>query len=483
MRVWPATLRARISASLALVCVLLFLVIYVVTAAITGFDLWPSGDDALLKTLVPLGVAGLALVVGFSLGQIVTRVVRVPLERFIERVQNNGLAAIEGRAVDPAPRDPDLPLELQALEDTVDQLLMQLSERQAELRDVTERALDSEQTFRTVVNASSEVKLLLRDDIVEVANPAAAGFLGIPLGILLGKPLADALQSFAITTESGDPLSAAMLLEHVGEQETLVHCLGEDGTERWAECSVTHPHEDHALALLTVHDVTERRTLEQLRAEVVSVVSHDLRAPLTVVSGYLEMLATDMDAEKRATVVSRARTATARMAEMLEDLLDTARAGTGLRSDRRAPVNLAELASDVASSLPSHPGHELVIEPRADVVAPGDAGRLRQALTNLLMNAFKHTPTGTTISLVVDAGDSVGLLIVEDGGSGVPEEHREHIFERYTRLSDTPGDGAGLGLYIVKTVAEGHGGRAYVEDGDGGGARFVIELPLRGQDS
>ncbi|MDZ4655193.1 MAG: PAS domain-containing sensor histidine kinase [Coriobacteriia bacterium] len=465
--------------SLALASVLLFIIIYVATSLVTGFNLWPSGVDNFIDVIVPLGLGGLALAAGLLLGLILSRLISAPLKHFASNLRERGLAAIEGRPADDTVSPiANVPLELKELDDTVEQLLRQLSLHQADLHAATERALVSEQTFRTVVNASSEVKLLMRGDVIEVANPAAVTFLGQPLDSLLGRPLFETLSTFTITTEADEPLSAEMLLSRGSDALMLVRCLAENGEERWAECTVTHPQDDSGLSLLTIRDVTERRTLEQLRAEVVLVVSHDLRAPLTVVSGYLEMLAGDMPDERRTDIVSRARAATSGMAEMLEDLLDTARGEKGLLSTRWAPVSLSKLAAEVASSLPSHAGHELVFEQHADVSVPGDAGRLRQALTNLLMNAIKHTPEGTTISLQVDASPQHALLIVEDTGGGVAEKHRERIFERYTRLDGGSSDGAGLGLYIVRTVAEGHGGDVHVEDGSSGGARFVIRLPL-----
>jgi signal transduction histidine kinase len=480
LSIWPATLRGRFSASLALASVLLFIIIYSATSLVTGISLWPGGSDSVADIVVPLVLGGLALLAGFGLGLMLARAIRIPLEQFIAYVQEQGMAAIEGRASDaPAIKDSALPLELGELGETVEQLLRQLSLRQADLRAVTERALDSEQTFRTVVNASSEVKLLTRDGVIEVANPAASAFLRMPLGSLLGRPLAEVLSAYAITTDTGEALSAEMLLSRVEDGALLVHCLAADGEERWAECGVNHPADDSGLSLLTIHDVTERQVLEQLRAEVVSVVSHDLRAPLTVVSGYLEMLALEMPQDRRAEIITRARAATTRMAEMLEDLLDTARAENGLPTTRREPIALGDLALDVVSSLPIHPEHELIVVQRQDIRVLGDIGHLRQALTNLLMNAIQHTSAGTKISLQVDAGPDQALVIVEDSGDGVPEEHRTRIFERFTRLDEwESGSGAGLGLYIVKTIAESHGGAVHVEDADGGGARFVMTLPL-----
>jgi len=463
---------------------LMFVIMYVVTSLISGYGLWPRSSGAVTGALTPLVLGGCTLLAGLVIAQILTRAIQKPIEHSVDYVRARGIAAIEGRSSDEvcAP-DVDLPIELDELCSTVEQLMQQLSLRQADLRSVTEQALESEQAFRTVVDASSEAKLLMRGGIIEVVNPAAATFLRLPVGFLLGISLLDAFTQIAVMTESGEPVSADSLLLLPENEILAIQCLAEECEERWAECSVSRPKSDSELLLLTIRDVTERHQLERLRSEIISVVSHDLRAPLTVVSGYLDMLASDGFEAKREVIISNARTATARMATMLEDLLDSARTGRGVASVRRAVVDLGSLTADVAAGLPAHPGHDLSIAQHAGATVSGDAERLRQALTNLLMNAIEHTPEGTRISMTVTSDDGHARVIVEDEGSGVPAEKRESIFERYVRLGTDQGTGAGLGLYIVRTVAESHGGRAYVEDSAEGGARFVMELPLLGNEA
>jgi len=483
--IWPASLRGRFTTAITLAMLLLFVVMYVAVTLVSGSGLWLESTHPATGILTPLLLGALAVAGGLIVANILTRAIGAPIESAVDYVRERGLAAIEGRPSDRtcAP-DADLPTELEELCVTVDQLMQQLSLRQADIQSVTEQVLESEQAFRTVVEASSEAKLLLRGGIVEVANPAAAQLLRLPAGFLLGISLLDAFSEVAAMTESGEPVYPDSLMSLPDGEPLAAQFIAEDGTELWVECSVSRPKADTELVLLTLRDVTERHELEQLRSEIVSVVSHDLRAPITVVSGYLEMLQNEsLYAAKGEEIIANAREATKRMTAMLEDLLDLARSGRGIASVRQSVVDLRTLTSDVAAALPAHPSHELTVAHRGVAIVTGDADRLRQALTNLLMNAIEHTPDGTRISLSVTAEDGQAQVIVEDEGSGVPAEKRRSIFERYVQGDDGSGKGAGLGLYIVSTVARSHGGRAFVEDSDEGGARFVLELPLLGPGS
>jgi PAS domain S-box-containing protein len=241
--------------------------------------------------------------------------------------------------------------------------------------------------------------------------------------------------------------------------------------------------------LRRLHAELERR-VEERTAELAAAnreleafgysVSHDLRAPLTVIQGYLDILGRPLEPEARERALESARLNAHKMAGLLEDLLDATRAEQLLAPKTLQRVDLCALAGEVGASLGQiEARHEVRVACERGAFVMAEERRLRQALVNLVTNAFKYTPEGTAVTIAVSSAAGKVVLAVEDEGPGIPAEEREHVFERYRRLDDAAGrkPGLGLGLYIVRVIAENHGGSARAEDAPGGGARFVIELP------
>ncbi len=429
-------------------------------------------------TTLPLALGLFSLLFGLVLGSTLARLIAEPVERFSSYLQDQGYRAIEGLPFDAELEiDQRLPEELRSLGTTIRDLLTQLALRQAELKRANEAILAAESALRSIVNDSREVKLLVRDDVIEVANPAAEHCLAQPLGSIIKHRIDEVFRDRSMSDEDGTPLMIHDLITRALTQPVTVRC-DEDGEERWMQVTVVETSPPGSY-LLTAHDITEQHRLEQLRSEIISLVSHDLRTPLTVITGYLDVLARPLTPEKHERVLASMREAVERMRAMVEDLLDASRSERALAPARKEPISLGDLADAVAEATRVSHGREVAVVKRRKALVSGDPDRLRQALDNLVGNALKHAGDGE-ISIVVTTSGSAAILAVEDDGPGIPAEEREAIFERFYRRSSAHGrEGIGLGLHIVKVIAETHGGRAYVEDGPGGkGARFVVELPL-----
>ncbi len=478
----PATLRSRLT--------LAFLTTNVVVVGIAAAALFavvrsshpsaaagPAGGVWGFTLLLALGIAAAA---GLTVGLVMTALIRRPLEHLAEAIGRHGHHALEGHAPRPLPDDPYLPAEFRALVEVFDSLLDHLARRQAELLSAERAAEFSARDLAFAVDDSSEAKILLRDDAIVLANPAAATLLGIPQRELLGDP-AQAFTRVAVLDEHEEPLEARDLARRALGRPVRVCIERPDATRRWAEVRAVQ-HDDGARTLLvTARDITEQRRTEELRAEVVSLVSHDLRAPLTVISGYLELLERPLDDEQRSRAVASARRSAERMGDLIEDILSATRAEELFAPASFMPVTMGPLAAEVVASLEHTSTHRLRVRAADAGQTLGEERRLRQALVNLVSNALSHTPAPGRVTVSVErSGDRV-LTIVEDDGPGIPAEQRELVFERFTRLSGDRGErpGFGLGLYIVRAIAESHGGRVVIEDRpDGGpGARFVLSLP------
>ena len=235
---------------------------------------------------------------------------------------------------------------------------------------------------------------------------------------------------------------------------------------------------------------SEREAALKRQREFVADASHELRTPLTSILANLELLQTtlrDADQDEERAMVDSALRSSGRMSRLVGDLLLLARADAG-RIAARTHCDLAEAAGNAAAEVaPTIGERQLQIENDRPLPVDGNPDELHRMVLNLLDNAVRHTPPGSTIELRLRAEGSDAVVEVADDGPGVPAPLREQIFERFVR-GDGPADtavggGSGLGLAIVAAVAKSHGGSAEVSDSARGGARFRIRLPLRRVDS
>jgi two-component system OmpR family sensor kinase len=215
----------------------------------------------------------------------------------------------------------------------------------------------------------------------------------------------------------------------------------------------------------------------------VADASHELRTPLTVISGQLEVLALEeRPAPEEVRRVERmVHTEIDRMRRLVEDMLLLAQAGDdGFL--RPAAVDLRPFLTELVRGMAALAPVPLVLEPVAPLVLEADPDRLAQALRNLLRNAIEHTDERGAVRLTVHATATSVRFVVDDDGPGIPPEERDAVFDRFHRLDaarSREAGGAGLGLAIVQAIARAHGGRAWAATPSAGGARLVIELPLR----
>jgi signal transduction histidine kinase len=241
---------------------------------------------------------------------------------------------------------------------------------------------------------------------------------------------------------------------------------------------------------------TERLAeLARVRQETIELLVHDLRTPVAVIDGCLQMLEASLPPGALAAVekiLALADQSTARLMSLLEELLSAARQESTMATLVREPCDLPRMLREaVESAQATAQGAKLALslelpqrgsEGQADdgLSAVGDRAQLRRVVDNLIENAMSYTPGGGRVVVAAAlAGDEIQVSVT-DTGPGVPEGHRELIFERFTRVPGVEGrrQGFGLGLYFCRQVVEAHGGRIWVEPGPGGvGSRFVFTLP------
>ncbi|HEY2592899.1 MAG TPA: ATP-binding protein, partial [Chloroflexota bacterium] len=245
-----------------------------------------------------------------------------------------------------------------------------------------------------------------------------------------------------------------------------------------------------ALAIDSARLYREAQEALAARDEFLSVAAHELKTPITSLRGYaqLTLRAIDqngaVDPERLRQALSVINIQSDRLTRLVSQLLDVSRIQSGQLTPDYRDADLGQLVADIVANAEQRSPHNVfVLRSPPHVSMRIDSLRIEQVLTNLLDNAIKHSSPGGTVEVDIDTETlrpGVVLVSVRDHGAGIPAELRERIFERFYQAgtSSSHSAGMGLGLYVSRQIVELHGGRIWAEAADGGGAQFVIALPL-----
>ena len=242
-----------------------------------------------------------------------------------------------------------------------------------------------------------------------------------------------------------------------------------------------------------LHDVTREKELEQVKNDFFSMVTHELKTPLTAIEGYTKLMLMGRPGPINEEQERFLRTVTSQtdvLKGMIQDLLDMSRIAAGRLTLSPETLDVAPLMVRVVERFKPQAAHkelDLVLrEPEGDALAlqvEADASRLEQVLGNLVTNAMKFTPAGGTITLGWTPGGGMLRVSVTDTGKGIPTEAQARVFDKFYQVEQ--GDtrsvgGAGLGLYICREIVAAHGGELSVSSQLGKGSVFTLELPVNG---
>ncbi len=305
--------------------------------------------------------------------------------------------------------------------------------------------------------------------LVGYANETASALVGDG-SVLEGRPLAEVSSLLSHVLERRRP--DLLATEQVGERF--------NGRTGRFELVLRR---DGADVLASLHRVPETEQAARLR-QALSEAAHEIRNPVTVMVGVAEAVlerGEDLDAAQRAALMSAVIRQAAALDRMTDDLLAAARAQRGTLDVHPVPVDLGALLVEALGDLPSPATVELCGDVDAWVMA--DPTRLRQIVANLLSNAIKYGAEPYVVRVTrpdPDASDGRTPMVsvdVEDGGPGVDPEFRELLFDEFTRAAGTRAPGTGLGLFLVRALAQRQGGWADYEPREGGGSVFTFALP------
>lgn len=355
-----------------------------------------------------------------------------------------------------------------------------------------ERLLEEKRWLESVVRHSADGILILdaRGRIIGI-NPAFERIVGWRVEEIRGRTCQDILDPRTRTGALLCPDLCPLLAGRVGPEGSATIELTyrrKSGGRVDVEANyaiIRHERGQVLGAIVGVRDITARREAEELQNTFLSVISHELQTPITIIQGYAEFLA---DPEVTLPVAEWRQKLTIiqeegqRLQKMVDNLLTASRLQIGAIELRPEPLDLMRLVDRVAQRLRvAHRDRTLEVNVPDDLpVVTADEERIEQVLLNLIENAFKYSPPEGSVTVSGRMTGTEVILTVTDRGAGVPPAERERIFERFQRLDSRlvrQLKGAGLGLFVAKAIVEAHGGRIWVEEAPTGGAAFSFSLP------
>ncbi len=268
-----------------------------------------------------------------------------------------------------------------------------------------------------------------------------------------------------------------------GEFDTRLEAEGNDEVARLIE-------DVNALAVRLQAADEQRDALDRERRELTTAVSHDLRTPLASLRAMTEALSDGVvdDPQEVRRYYGTMRREIERLSRMIDDLFELAQMDAGALRLNRQRVSLQEIVAEVVDTMEA-PAKFANVELSLGVIGSPpevsvDGARMERAVANLLRNALEHTPHGGRVDISVAAGDGHIDMIVADTGDGIDPDDLPHIWDRFYRAEKSRrrapgnGDGAGLGLAIVRGIVDAHGGEVDAHSSPGEGATFSLRLPL-----
>ncbi len=348
---------------------------------------------------------------------------------------------------------------------------------------------------------SVEDGLLITDakGIIVYANPRAAQIFHTTEKYLTGSDLFARL----VVAASGE-LAPEVAQQEQWQRETLRRLFDEHSSiEREFTtagpqarhyilrlAAIRQPDETPLGIVVTLSDVTKQRELQQMQTDVMLLVTHEMKTPLTAIQGMSEVLLKfDPAPDKRREMHEAMQEATQRLRRMIDEYLDLTRLESGARALKMEYLRVEALLEKTLLLLDPVAQQKRITIRRdfAPDLPPlrADADLLTRALTNLVSNAIKYSPEKTEVIVATKREGNILLLAVQDQGYGIPPNYRTRVFEKFFRVpriedADTPG--TGLGLALVREIAELHGGQVRIESVTNVGSTFTLRLPLDMQD-
>ncbi|MEE2937094.1 MAG: ATP-binding protein [Planctomycetota bacterium] len=340
---------------------------------------------------------------------------------------------------------------------------------------------EAEQTITVISRMRDGVVLLNQSSEILLLNPAANYLLNLGSGRIHKGRIFQELVRIPALNDAVDASSNGK-----SPQKILVEVVTDDSIRPIKARVDCFPYAGNNNLLITLRDETETKRIEEIRREFVANISHELKTPLAAIKGYAETveLAIKDDPKAAAYFLAQIQTQCKRLERLIADMMQLARAQSGRSQMRITDICLSQvIAEAINSNAPVAETNEieLIVDlPATDVVLKADHEAILTIANNLISNAIRYTPQKGEIKVSYRLEETFCTVVVKDTGVGIAESDQKRIFERFYRVEksrSTDDGGTGIGLSVVKNLAEALGGEVTVTSQPGSGSTFEVRLP------
>ena len=347
----------------------------------------------------------------------------------------------------------------------------------------------SEEQYRDLYEEAPNAYLSVGvDGHIQRANRSATELLGYSREELIGRPVSDLYNDTTNGREKARGVFQRFLAgDEIRDEELEMRRA--DGSSVWVNLSVRPIRDARGQVVASrseIVDITEQKKVDQLKDDFISLVSHELRSPMTVITGAINTALTEaerLSPEETQQLLKDASAEAEVLANILGNLLELSRIQANRLSLHTEPISVKKVIQSTISDINrQYTSHQITAKlPRDLPPVNADELRLERILYNLLENAVKYAPAGTKIRVSAKTERDYLVLGVSDQGPGIPPSAQEKLFKPFQRLEESRPHGtrgAGLGLLVCLRLVEAHGGRIWVESKPGHGATFYFTMPV-----
>jgi PAS domain S-box-containing protein len=352
---------------------------------------------------------------------------------------------------------------------------------------VAESLVHSEEKFKTFIEMAEEwIWEIDKDGNFSFSNQAVNNILGYKVEEILGKNIL-----YFLSTDDAEKIERqiqANIMQKKGWVHQIMHFIHKNGSDCWLESNaaelINERGELQGFRGVS-QDITNFKNLEKIKNEFISIVSHEIKTPLTSIYGSLTFLKTkELGPKEKQDLIATAQRNSERLINIINNIMDVEKLQLGEVKFDFQKINLKNVVLDSINSsqiLAKKCEVKIVTEGLfADTEIYGDSTRLMQVMMNLLSNAIKFSLNQSTIHVSMENLDEVARVSIRDHGQGIPKEFEPKIFEKFAQADSSSKrafEGTGLGLTICKSIIEGHGGTIQYRTKIGEGTTFFFEIP------